>query len=173
MASPKQRKAPTAATLPAKAASAAAGASARPQGCTNLKLRQLARAVTRHYDAHVAPTGLKTTQYSLLSHVVTLGPIRPTDLATRMRLEASTLTRNLQPMLAGGWLTQGPGEDARSRLIEATDAGREKRAEVQRAWKQAQVALNARLGVGRVAALHDLIDQCLDALDLAENDDAE
>ena len=161
------------ATLPAKAASTAAGVLARPQGCTNLKLRQLARAVTRHYDAHVAPTGLKTTQYSLLSHVVTLGPIRPTDLAARMRLEASTLTRNLQPLLAGGWLTQGPGADARSRLIEATEAGREKRTEVQRAWKQAQVALNARLGQGRVAALHDLIDQCLDALDQVENDDAE
>jgi len=174
MASPKPRTAPAPVKLgKPKAASAAAGAPARPQGCSNHKLRQLARAVTRHYDAHVAPTGLKTTQYSLLSHVITLGPVRPTDLAARMRLEASTLTRNLQPMLAGGWLTQGPGEDARSRLIEATDAGREKRAEVQRAWKQAQVALNARLGLGRVAALHDLIDQCLDALDQAEDDDAE
>ena len=53
---------------------------AAPQGCTNLKLRQLSRAVTRHYDAYVAPLGLKNTQYSLLSHVVRLGPIRPGDL---------------------------------------------------------------------------------------------
>ena len=30
---------------------------ARPQGCTNLKLRQLSRAVTRHYDGYVAATG--------------------------------------------------------------------------------------------------------------------
>jgi hypothetical protein len=58
----------------------------KPQGCTNLKLRQLSRAVTRHYDAYVAPTGLKNTQYSLLSHVVLLGPLRPTDLAQRMKL---------------------------------------------------------------------------------------
>jgi DNA-binding MarR family transcriptional regulator len=143
------------------------------RGCTNHKLRQLTRAVTRHYDAHVAPTGLKTTQYSLLSHVVTLGPIRPTDLAQRMRLEASTLTRNLQPLLAMGWLTQGPGENARSRLIEATDLGRAKRVEVQRAWKQAQQALNARLGLERVAALHELMDDCLAALDQSEDDDDE
>ena len=64
-----------------------------PRGCTNLKLRQLSRAVTRHYDAYVASTGLKNTQYSLLSHVVLLGPIRPGDLAAQMRLDASTLTQ--------------------------------------------------------------------------------
>jgi DNA-binding MarR family transcriptional regulator len=141
-----------------------------PRGCTNLKLRQLSRAVTRHYDAYVAPLGLKNTQYSLLSHVVKLGPLRPGDLARRMRLEASTLTRNLQPLLAQGWLTLGPGDDARSRLVDATEAGRAKRAEAQRAWKQAQIALNERLGAERVVALHTLIDDCLERLDGTEDD---
>ena|ERR1700740_625009 len=137
----------------------------QPRGCTNHKLRQLSRAVTRLYDAYVAATGLKNTQYSLLSHVVQLGPIRPSDLAQRMRLDASTLTRNLQPLLAQGWLRQGPGEDARSRLIEATHAGRAKRAEAQHAWKQAQLALNARIGSRRVATLHALIEDCIERLD--------
>ena len=146
---------------------------AAPQGCTNLKLRQLSRAVTRHYDAYVAPLGLKNTQYSLLSHVVKLGPLRPGDLARRMRLEASTLTRNLQPLLAQGWLTLGPGDDARSRLVDATEAGRAKRAEAQRAWKQAQIALNERLGVERVATLHVLIDDCLERLDGTGDDSDE
>ncbi|HXL49608.1 MAG TPA: MarR family transcriptional regulator, partial [Xanthobacteraceae bacterium] len=114
---------------------------------------------------YIAATGLKNTQYSLLSHAVQLGPIRPSDLAQRMRLDASTLTRNLQPLLAQGWLRQGPGEDARSRLIEATGAGRAKRAEARRAWKQAQLALNARVGSGRVTALHALLDDCLGRLD--------
>jgi DNA-binding MarR family transcriptional regulator len=82
-----------------------------------------------------------------------------------MRLEASTLTRNLQPLLAQGWLRQGPGEDARSRLIEVTSTGRAKRAEAQRAWKQAQLALNARVGSERVAALHALIEDCIERLD--------
>lgn len=145
-------------------------AAVKPRGCTNLKLRQLSRVVTRHYDGYVAPTGLKNTQYSLLSHVVLLGPIRPSDLAQRMRLEASTLTRNLQPLLAQGWLQLGPGEDARSRLVEATGLGRAKRAEGQRAWKQAQLALNARLGPERVAALHALLDECIRRLDDEEPD---
>ncbi len=143
----------------------------KPQGCTNLKLRQLSRAVTRHYDAFVAPIGLKNTQYSLLSHVVLLGPLRPTDLAHKMRVEASTLTRNLQPLVAAGWVEQGPGDDARSRLVSATEAGRAKRAEGQRAWKQAQLALNERLGAEQVAALHTILDHCLQLLDEPETDD--
>jgi DNA-binding MarR family transcriptional regulator len=143
-------------------------AAAAPRGCTNLKLRQLSREVTRHYDAYVAPSGLKNTQYSLLSHVVLLGPIRPSDLARRMQVDASTLTRNLQPLAAQGWVRLGPGEDARSRLVEATDPGRAKRAEAQRAWKQAQVALNARLGPKRVVALHAMLDEWMKLL--AEED---
>jgi DNA-binding MarR family transcriptional regulator len=142
---------------------------AKPQGCTNLKLRQLTRMVTRHYDRHISDTGLKNTQYALLSHVVGLGPIRPGDLAKRMHMDASTLTRNLQPLVAHGWLKIGAGNDARSRLVEATEAGRAKRAEGQRAWKEAQVALNERLGIERVAALHELLEACIECLD----DDAE
>lgn len=153
--------------------SAPPAAPAAPRGCTNLKLRQLSRAVTRHYDAYVAATGLRNTQYSLLSHVVQLGPIRPSDLAQRMRLEASTLTRNLQPLVVQGWITLGPGDDARSRLVEATEAGRAKRAEGQRAWKQAQLALNARLGEAGVAQLHALLDDCLARLDTTEEHDDE
>jgi len=146
---------------------------APPRGCTNLKLRQLSRAVTRHYDAYVARTGLKNTQYSLLSHVVLLGPIQPGELARCMRLDASTLTRNLQPLLAQGWVEIGPGADARSRSIGATAAGRAKRAEAQRAWKQAQLALNEQLGEDRVAQLHELIDACLADLDTAKDDSDE
>jgi DNA-binding MarR family transcriptional regulator len=75
----------------------------KPRGCTNLKLRQLVRRVSRLYDAQLAPAGLKTTQYSLLSHVVTLGPLRPGELARAMNMDASTLTRNLRPLQAAGW----------------------------------------------------------------------
>jgi hypothetical protein len=104
-------------------------AAASPSGCTALKLRQIDRALTRHYDAYVASTGLKNTQYSLLSHVVRLGPIKPGELAAHMRLDASTLTRNLQPLVAQGWLALGPGDDARSRSVssprrDATNAPR-------------------------------------------------
>ncbi|MEJ8836700.1 MarR family winged helix-turn-helix transcriptional regulator [Ramlibacter sp. AN1133] len=137
----------------------------KPQGCTNLKLRQLMRRVAQLYDAEVGKTGLRGTQYSLLSYVVRLGPVRPVDLARAMKVEASTLTRNLRPLITAGLVAQGAGADARSRLVEATAAGREKRQEAQRRWRVAQESLNRRLGAARVAALHALLDECQDLLD--------
>jgi DNA-binding MarR family transcriptional regulator len=143
----------------------------KPQGCTNLKLRQLMRRVAQLYDAEVGKTGLRGTQYSLLSYVVKLGPLRPVDLAREMKLDASTLTRNLRPLIAAGLLVLEPGADARSRLVSATVAGREKRQEAQRRWRVAQESLNERLGVRRVVALHALLDECQDLLaDLPEGD---
>jgi len=136
----------------------------KPQGCTNLKLRQLMRRVAQLYDAEVGKTGLRGTQYSLLSYVAKLGPIRPVDLAREMKVDASTLTRNLRPLIDGGWVRQDAGPDARSRLVSVTDAGREKRQEAQRRWRVAQEALNEKLGPRRVVALHALLDECQDLL---------
>ncbi|MDP3522853.1 MAG: MarR family winged helix-turn-helix transcriptional regulator [Hydrogenophaga sp.] len=136
-----------------------------PSGCTNFKLRQLTRRVSQHYDHHLALAGLKTTQYSLLSHIAKLGPLTPGELARRMTLDASTLTRNLQPLVAAGWVVVGEGVNARSRLLTLTDAGREVRQLAQRHWKAAQLELNGLLGPATVAALHGLLDQALAAFE--------
>lgn len=138
--------------------------SAGPQGCTNLKLKQASRLVARHYEAHVAPTGLRNTQYSLLSFAARLGPLRAGELAAAMRLDASTLSRNLQPLVDKGLVAVETGEDARSRIVVATPAGQALRHEAQKAWKRAQLALNRRLGEDTVAALHALLDHCMAVL---------
>ncbi len=143
---------------------------AAPRGCTNFKLRQLTRRVSQHYDRVIAATGLKTTQYSLLAQIERLGPIRPGDLAAAMSMDASTLTRNLQPIVAHGWAEIGPGADGRSRLVVATAKGRAKRVEAQRDWKRAQLALNDQLGSARVAELHALLDDCLATLSATETE---
>ncbi|HMO48258.1 MAG TPA: MarR family winged helix-turn-helix transcriptional regulator [Rubrivivax sp.] len=136
----------------------------QPLGCTNFKLRQLARRVTQLYDQQMAQAGLKTTQYSLLSHVLRLGPIRPGELAAAMTMDASTLTRNLKPLVAAGWLELAAGEDGRSRSVHITPAGRDKRTEAKAHWTTAQRQLNQALGLATVAALHALVDQSLERL---------
>ena len=136
-----------------------------PQGCTNLKLRQFMRRVSQFYDAEMAQVGLKTTQYSLLSYVDKLGPVRPGELAEGLKMDASTLTRNLRPLVDAGWVVVSAGEDARSRLVSLTPVGREKRAEAKRRWKVAQQGINRLLGEDQVVALHALIDASMEKLD--------
>ncbi|MDP9606609.1 MarR family winged helix-turn-helix transcriptional regulator [Variovorax sp. NFACC27] len=136
----------------------------KPRGCTSFKVRQLSRRLSQHYDAEVSQSGLKTTQYSLLSHLARLGPTRPVDLAAELKMTASTLSRNLQPLIVAGWITQGAGADARSRLVQLTEEGEIKRREALAHWKTAQQKLNALLGVERVLALHLLIDEAMELL---------
>jgi DNA-binding MarR family transcriptional regulator len=144
----------------------------KPQGCTNFKIRQLMRQVSQHYDTEIGKAGLKATQYSLLAYVLKLGPIRPGDLARVMRLDASTLTRNLRPLVDAGWLRLDAGSDERSRSVTITDAGRIKHGAAQRHWKAAQEKINRTLGTSRVVALHALIDESLGLLS-AIDDEAE
>ncbi|MBI5276662.1 MAG: winged helix-turn-helix transcriptional regulator [Burkholderiales bacterium] len=149
-------------------------AAVKPQGCTNIKLRQVMRRVAQVYDAEVGRTGLKGTQYSLLSYACKLGPIRCGDLAREMKIKPSTLTRNLRPLVDAGLLAMAPGPDARSRFVTATELGRAKRQEAQRRWRVAQEEMNQRLGPQRVVALHALLDECMDLLsevDTGEDDE--
>jgi DNA-binding MarR family transcriptional regulator len=146
----------------------------KSQGCTNLRLRQLTRRVSQLYDLEMTRAGLKTTQYSLLSHVLKFGPLRPGEVAEKMKFTASTLTRNLKPLVDAGWVELSAGSDARSRKVSITPAGQAKQAEARQYWKTAQQKLNSLLGVERVLALHTLINESLELLageDIADSDD--
>lgn len=139
-------------------------------GCTSLRIRQLMRRVAQHYDLEMAKAGLKTTQYSLLSYVFKFGPMRPGELALSMKVSASTLTRNLKPLIDAGWLQLSAGSDARSRTVTITAEGRAKREEARHRWKAAQASLNELLGADRVLALHGLIDESLELLSPVETE---
>jgi DNA-binding MarR family transcriptional regulator len=109
-------------------------------------------------------SGLRTTQYSLLSHVVKLGPLSPGDLARAMKMQPSTLTRNLQPLVAAGWVQVGAGVDGRSRSVTSTPEGRAKRSRGTASLEGRTTVAQQRLGPARVAALHRLVDECMDLL---------
>ena len=136
-----------------------------PRGCTNFLLRQLMRRLDQHYDAELAKAGLRTTQYSLLSNVLRLEPVRPGELARAMKMQPSTLTRNLQPLVAAGWLALGAGDDARSRSVTLTPLGRAKHAQARRRWRTAQAAVQDAVGAQPLSELHAAIGHCMTALE--------
>ena len=100
-----------------------------------------------------------------------LGPLRPGALAAQMKMEPSTLTRNLKPLVAAGWVVLGQGSDARSRMVSITDEGRAMRASAQRHWRLAQTRLNEKLGWDRVAALHAMVHELMLLLEAPDQQD--
>ncbi len=117
------------------------------------------RQVTRHYDIELAKCGLKITQYSLLSCLGKLGPVRSVDLARALRVDASTLSRNLRPLIDHGWIAMAEGSDARSHSVALTLTGQAKQHESETRWHVAQARLTSLLGEQRVVSLHALLNE--------------
>ena len=141
-------------------------------GCTCFRLRCLARLTGRRFDARMAAVGLKTTQYSLLSALWRRGPTRASDLACDLSLDASTLTRNVEPLIRAGWVEAAIGDDRRTRVLRLTAGGRVQRQHARKAWIGAQRDIEQLLGPDTVATLHRLLDHCRDVLEAADAGDA-
>jgi DNA-binding MarR family transcriptional regulator len=131
-----------------------------PSGCTCFRLRKLTRRMTQHYDARLAPAGLRLTQFSLLANL-RAGPLTMSALADRMEMDRTTLTRNLKPLADAGFIEVAPGEDARSRIVTLTARGRDAWTAARELWRGAQDEVNRALGAEQVAALHATLDESL------------
>jgi DNA-binding MarR family transcriptional regulator len=131
-----------------------------PSGCTCFRLRKLTRRMTQHYDARLAPAGLRLTQYSLLANL-RAGPLTMSALADRMEMDRTTLTRNLKPLTDAGFVAVAPGADARSRVVSVTGRGRDAWTAAREFWRQAQDEVNRALGADQIAVLHATLDESL------------
>ena len=74
----------------------------RVEECTCLAVRQAARRITQFYDQHLAPVGLRTTQFSILSRLRRKGPMAINALAADMVMDRTTLGRNILPLERDG-----------------------------------------------------------------------
>src|SRR5271163_2723023 len=86
--------------------------------CTCSRLRRAGRHVTQLYDQALESAGLTIGQFGLLAHLAAAGTssgsgIAIGTLAHARGMDPTTLTRNLKPLVAGGWVTDAP--DTRDR----------------------------------------------------------
>jgi DNA-binding MarR family transcriptional regulator len=141
--------------------SASMAAALPPRGCTCSKLRRLTRRLTAVYDRELAAVGLRVTQYSLLAtlHCEAGAGMPIGELADRMDMDRTTLTRNLKPLIKHDWAELvSAGHDARVRLARITTAGSAALQAAKPHWKRAQLEINRTLGDATVAGLHQWLD---------------
>lgn len=132
--------------------------------CTCFRLRKLTRLVTQRYDRALAPLGLNLNQYSILRRAAR-EPRPIGDLARELGMDRTTLSRDIRPLSAAGWLELVTGAaDARQRCIRVTAAGAALLEDAQPRWREAQDAIDALLGPG-IGALHDHLDHALHKLE--------
>jgi len=121
--------------------------------CIAVRLRLLNRVVTNLYDDALRPLGLKVSQLNILIVTAKLGLARPAQVCDLLQLDASTLSRNVKPLQAHGWLEVVPEEDARAQPFRLTLQGKRLIEKAVPAWEQAQQQAGELLGEDGVALL--------------------
>ena len=118
--------------------------------CACFNLRKATRAVTQLYDDILRPSGLRVTQFSLLTVIRIMGTVSISRLAEEAVLDRTTLARNLDLLEEAGLVRIEAGDDARVREVSLTRAAHERLAAALPYWEKAQAQVTKNLGAGRV-----------------------
>jgi DNA-binding MarR family transcriptional regulator len=126
--------------------------------CAAGTLRRANRVVSRYYDSILKPSGLRSTQYTILSVAAAKTPVALNPMARMLVMDRSTLARDLQPLERQGLLAiDVDPNDNRVRLISITPKGLETLKIAQPLWQQAQGTMADIFGEDRLLQLvHEL-----------------
>jgi len=116
--------------------------------CFATAVRKASRRLTQLYDDALAPSGLRSTQFSILVELATR-PAAPTlmELAEAMVSDRSSLGHALRPLVRDGYVVLRRGEtDRRTQQITLTKSGHDKFRQGMTHWRKAQAAFVSLYG---------------------------
>ena len=129
--------------------------------CTCGSLRKASRRISQFYDAALAPVGIKSTQFSILSEVdrgSLEGPVTMCELATAMVMDRSTLGHNLRPLERDDLVAlRLSSADRRKRYVELTKKGRSMLQKARRLWRHAEGRFERIFGKKSAAELRAVL----------------
>jgi DNA-binding MarR family transcriptional regulator len=129
--------------------------------CNCTALRKASRRLAQMYDAALATTGLKSTQFSILSEIGRQqknGPPTLRQLADAMVMDRSTMARNLGPLERDGLVSVTVSEtDRRSKSVFLTAQGEASLAEAKGPWRSAQHRFERSFGAAEAADLREVL----------------
>jgi DNA-binding MarR family transcriptional regulator len=126
--------------------------------CNCFAVRAAARHVTQFYDQFLAPTGLRTTQFSILSKLKRLGPLTINALARDMAMDRTTLGRNILPLERDGLIRiEATPSDRRAKELHLTKAGEKRLQAARKRWSEAQARFETTFGPRRAAGLRTML----------------
>ena len=124
-----------------------------PTPCHCIELRRASNALTALYDRALAPLGMSLAQYSVLSRIRKLSPCTVSELAVQLRLERTTVVRNLKPMVDAGWIHDDAHPGRRDRRLRVTSDGISLLQAAKPLWEKAQKRVEHHLGTELMEAL--------------------
>jgi DNA-binding MarR family transcriptional regulator len=124
--------------------------------CCATAMRKASRRLTQLYDEALAPSGLRSTQLSILLELFRAGKDAPTlsELARALVLDRSALGHNLRPLERDGLIRIEAGrEDRRQRRVVLTPEGKRVFKLAGKLWRRAQDRFLSVYGAEKAALL--------------------
>lgn len=126
--------------------------------CNNGVLRKAMRRLGQLYDAAIAPSGLRATQFALMAEIAALEGPTLRELARTLVMDLSALSHTLKPLARDGLVTiAADPHDRRAKRVQLTEAGMAKFRQAQRLWRGAQQRFEATLGARQAAELRSVL----------------
>lgn len=121
--------------------------------CTCFNLRKASRIITQLFDKAMQPSGLRGTQFSVLTMLFLLGPVTVTVLSKNLLMDRTTVTRNLMPLEQQGFIIVKAGKDLRTRTVKLTNTGVKTLEKAFPLWSNTQSKIIDKLGKKRFKSL--------------------
>ncbi len=121
--------------------------------CACFNLRMATRRITSFYDKTLKPSGLKATQMTLLNAIRLMEPVTIKQLAKRIVMDRTTLSRNVSLLNRKGLIDITPGDDLRTRKLSLTERGHATLVVAFPLWQRAQAEIQRQLGEDRWISL--------------------
>lgn len=115
--------------------------------CAAFNLRGAARAVSQAYDAGLAPTGLRATQFAILVGVAAHQPVAVGELAQVLLSDQTTMTRNLRLLQRDGLIDKPERGANREKRVRLTAAGERKLKAAMPVWRAVQERFTEAFGI--------------------------
>ena len=131
--------------------------------CLAVRIRILNRAITGLYDNALRHLGIKVSQMNILVVTAKLGVASPGRICDILQMDASTLSRNAERMVAQGWLEVVPGDDARTQPLQVTSEGMKLVKRAAPGWQKAQAQARTLLGDSGASILIDSARKLVDS----------
>lgn len=124
--------------------------------CNCFAVRKASRQISRLYDSHLEPAGLRITQFLTLAALSEVGSTPVNALAERLDIERTAMGKMVGFLERDGYVTIKPSPtDGRSRLIELTEEGRRLHDRSAPLWQEAQREFEQLNGADNVTALRE------------------
>ena len=114
--------------------------------CAAFNFRRTARAVTRLYDLGLEPSGLRATQFAILTAIAKFQPVSISRIGEILVLDQTTLTRSLGLLQKQRYLEISPRSVRRLRFLTLTDSGVKALAIAVPLWRKVQAKFLAEMG---------------------------